>query len=305
MASISNVCARIKDDLEKLLEPGWIEDVCGRLGYLWRQRVLGPVETVHLFVLQLLAGNTALTHLRRLAAAPDHPRRGRKTRGGSLADQLHRRGAMGVVGRTRRNGASIDNQSKPPRTKRAATREAASQKLLPPEQTSRGIPEGRTKTESRVKIKLMPFARASRPWVAVLRSKIQERSDLASSLKHDPGDRKVTFTSGAQPPSNPKINNLTPSPAQKRHFPLAGAPADPQTLTTPPSIWRLFMRANLPRFVSSLRGPPRATILPPHPAIRTTNPTAKTHNSAQRSLSLPAFAAIFLVDRAPHSSCRA
>jgi len=70
MAKISIICARIKNDLEKLLDASWIEDTCKRLGYRWRQRILGPVETVHLFILQLLAENTALNHLRHLAGAP-------------------------------------------------------------------------------------------------------------------------------------------------------------------------------------------------------------------------------------------
>ena len=57
-------------DLDRYLEPNAIEDVCRRLGYTWRKRVLDPVTTIHLFILQVLAGNTAMTHLRHLAHLP-------------------------------------------------------------------------------------------------------------------------------------------------------------------------------------------------------------------------------------------
>jgi Transposase DDE domain len=57
-------------DLDRYLESNAIEDVCRRLGYTWRKRVLDPVTTIHLFILQVLAGNTAMTHLRHLAHLP-------------------------------------------------------------------------------------------------------------------------------------------------------------------------------------------------------------------------------------------
>jgi hypothetical protein len=58
--------ARIKSDLAHLLTPQAIEKLCQTLGYSWRQRLLDPVTTVHLFVLQVLQGNTACTHTPRL-----------------------------------------------------------------------------------------------------------------------------------------------------------------------------------------------------------------------------------------------
>jgi hypothetical protein len=61
---------QLGDDLGRYLEPKSIEDVCRSCGYAWRKRKLGPVTTIHLFILQVLAGNTAMTHLRHLAHLP-------------------------------------------------------------------------------------------------------------------------------------------------------------------------------------------------------------------------------------------
>jgi hypothetical protein len=41
--------------------------LCREVGYQWRPRVLDPVTTVHLFLLQILHGNTACSHLPHLA----------------------------------------------------------------------------------------------------------------------------------------------------------------------------------------------------------------------------------------------
>jgi hypothetical protein len=67
MASISRVLGRIKDDLQEHLSDESILCACRAAGHRWRRRKLGPVETVHLFVLQVLAFNTAIVHLRHLA----------------------------------------------------------------------------------------------------------------------------------------------------------------------------------------------------------------------------------------------
>jgi hypothetical protein len=67
MASITRALARIKQDLGQFLPEESITDACGKAGHVWRERKLGPVATVHLFVLQVLAFNTAMTHLRHLA----------------------------------------------------------------------------------------------------------------------------------------------------------------------------------------------------------------------------------------------
>jgi hypothetical protein len=67
MASISRALERIKQDLGEHLPQGSIEQACVDAGHHWRERQLGPVQTPHLFVLQVLNFNTAITHLRRLA----------------------------------------------------------------------------------------------------------------------------------------------------------------------------------------------------------------------------------------------
>jgi IS4 transposase len=51
-----------------LLQPDAILAVCGEVGYTgWRDRVLTPVTTVQLFLLQILHGNTACSHLPHLS----------------------------------------------------------------------------------------------------------------------------------------------------------------------------------------------------------------------------------------------
>ena len=68
--SIARALARIKQDLEPHLPPDRIVSACRDAGHAWRERKLGPVETVHLFVLQILHFNTAIRHLRHLAGVP-------------------------------------------------------------------------------------------------------------------------------------------------------------------------------------------------------------------------------------------
>jgi len=67
MVSIPSALRRIKDDLGAMLAPGFIEGVCREIGHVWRNRRLGPVATIHLFVLQMLARNTACRHLPHLS----------------------------------------------------------------------------------------------------------------------------------------------------------------------------------------------------------------------------------------------
>lgn len=69
MASISCVLSRIKRDLRPFLSDTMIESCAREAGHVWRERQLGPVQTVHLFILQVLHFNTAMTHLRHLAKA--------------------------------------------------------------------------------------------------------------------------------------------------------------------------------------------------------------------------------------------
>jgi len=67
MASVSSVLQRIKDDLHPFLPEQAILSVCQNTGHHWRNRQLGPVLTIHLFILQVLNFNTAMTALRRLS----------------------------------------------------------------------------------------------------------------------------------------------------------------------------------------------------------------------------------------------
>jgi hypothetical protein len=64
--SILAAVQRIKAEVAHWLTPDALRDVCHALGYSWRQRVLDPVTTIHLFVLQILHGNTACSHVPRL-----------------------------------------------------------------------------------------------------------------------------------------------------------------------------------------------------------------------------------------------
>src|SRR5688572_18077191 len=70
MASVASSLDRIKQDIEPHLPPDMIESACEGAGHVWRERVFGPVLTVHLFVLQILHLNTAIRHLRHLAKFP-------------------------------------------------------------------------------------------------------------------------------------------------------------------------------------------------------------------------------------------
>ena len=67
MASVSTALARIKQDCQQFLPPESILSAATAAGHRWRERELGPVATVHLFCLQVLSFNTAMTHLRHLA----------------------------------------------------------------------------------------------------------------------------------------------------------------------------------------------------------------------------------------------
>jgi hypothetical protein len=70
MATISCALARIKQDLEPFLPETMIRDACRQVGHRWRERQFDPVATIHLFILQILNFNTAITHLRHLAKVP-------------------------------------------------------------------------------------------------------------------------------------------------------------------------------------------------------------------------------------------
>jgi Transposase DDE domain len=64
MASISRTLARIKQDLQPFVPEEKIVSACHDAGHRWRKRKLGPVQTIHLFIVQVLCFNTAMTALR-------------------------------------------------------------------------------------------------------------------------------------------------------------------------------------------------------------------------------------------------
>src|SRR5258708_36697845 len=70
MASVASTLARIKDDLQPFIPEESILQAAREAGHHWRERVLGPVQTVHLFIVQVLCFNTAMTNLRHLSKAP-------------------------------------------------------------------------------------------------------------------------------------------------------------------------------------------------------------------------------------------
>ncbi len=67
MVSIAQVLRQIKEDVPGTLSGSSIERACRQVGHRWRDRKLGPIRTVHLFMLQILHGNIACSALRHVA----------------------------------------------------------------------------------------------------------------------------------------------------------------------------------------------------------------------------------------------
>jgi len=67
MLSIADALQRIKGRVTEAVPAELIRRLCGECGHRWRDRDLGPVVTTHLFLRQVLHGNTAVAHLRRLS----------------------------------------------------------------------------------------------------------------------------------------------------------------------------------------------------------------------------------------------
>jgi hypothetical protein len=65
--TIPEILRQFKADVAKALSAETIRKVCHGLGHVWRERVLDPVTTIQVFLLQILHGNTACTALARLA----------------------------------------------------------------------------------------------------------------------------------------------------------------------------------------------------------------------------------------------
>jgi hypothetical protein len=61
---ITTILQRFTTEWAILLQPEAILEACAEIGYTeWRNRVLTPVTTMQLFLLQMLHGNTACSHL--------------------------------------------------------------------------------------------------------------------------------------------------------------------------------------------------------------------------------------------------
>jgi hypothetical protein len=66
--NITTIRQRLTGEWAALRPPDAILTVCREIGYTaWRDRVLTPVTTVQLFLLQMLHGNTACRHLPHLS----------------------------------------------------------------------------------------------------------------------------------------------------------------------------------------------------------------------------------------------
>jgi hypothetical protein len=68
MAIIADTLAVIKSNPLALLGGARRVDQCfASVGHVWRDRVLTPARTMKLFILQVLHGNTAISHLSHLS----------------------------------------------------------------------------------------------------------------------------------------------------------------------------------------------------------------------------------------------
>ncbi len=67
MVTILHALGQVREDLVRFLDRTFVEQVCRELGHVWRERRLDPFTTLHLFILQILNRNTAMTHLPHLS----------------------------------------------------------------------------------------------------------------------------------------------------------------------------------------------------------------------------------------------
>ena len=65
--NIPEIVGRFKTDVATALSAETVVKICREIGHSWRDRVLDPVTTVHVFLLQILHGNIACTAMSRLA----------------------------------------------------------------------------------------------------------------------------------------------------------------------------------------------------------------------------------------------
>ena len=67
IGTVTAVLKHMKADVARILDAPTMPALCREAGYQWRPRVLDPVTTVHLFLLQILHGHTACSHLPHLS----------------------------------------------------------------------------------------------------------------------------------------------------------------------------------------------------------------------------------------------
>jgi hypothetical protein len=63
-ANVHAALRRIHGELAQVLDAEQINSVCREVGHQFRQRILDPVTTIHLFVVQILHGNCAIARLK-------------------------------------------------------------------------------------------------------------------------------------------------------------------------------------------------------------------------------------------------
>jgi len=67
MVTINQALAKVKADLARLLDERSIFGACLEQGHYWRDTVLNPAVTLHLFIMQILSGNIACAALHHLS----------------------------------------------------------------------------------------------------------------------------------------------------------------------------------------------------------------------------------------------
>jgi hypothetical protein len=67
MVTILPALRQVREDLGEILSRSAVERLCREVGYRWREGPLDPFNTLHLFILQVLHRNTAMTHLPHLS----------------------------------------------------------------------------------------------------------------------------------------------------------------------------------------------------------------------------------------------
>ena len=68
--TVPQVIARFKADVGQALLASAIEQACADLKHSYRKRLLDPATTLHVFLTQILHGNTACTELPHLTGIP-------------------------------------------------------------------------------------------------------------------------------------------------------------------------------------------------------------------------------------------